>query len=577
MFKYIKIILITFFATFTLGFSQDDFSLSFDGEDDYVDFGDAEVYGLTESSSMTIMFNLKIQEFPTFEFGSMILTKYENFNIENSNFYISVTQDGYIRVAGDGTDIVDIGAINQNEWNFVAIVFEGGSISKSYINDTFVGNYSLNLSSNISTMPLLLGSSDIFEEQYLNGSIDNLSFWDAPLTEEHIFALRDTLPYGNEIDLISYWDFNEGIYELVEDVAGSGNNGLIYGASWDEEVPNGCNDPLAENYDEGSTFNDGSCEYPDNGDYALSFDGEDDFVEGIASSSLNASITNEITISAWINSIELSGVQTIIAHGDGESNQYNLAIDGGYLYFLTAGANGDPGSFEDGIANVSFTSLGLNRWYHVAMTYDQESVKLYIDGNLDFQHDIVDIFPDNTGQFSLGKSTQGNAIPNYTGYIRNIQIWNVALEETEIQAYMEDSPLGDEDGLAGYWKFNSGDGDILYDHSGNQNHGTITGATWEEVIQGCSDPLAENYNIDANFNDGSCQYPDNGDYALSFDGEDDYVDVNTGSFGPTTSNDATIMMWIYPVSNGFLVGQYENGVANNANFLISIDIANFSE
>ena len=54
---------------------------------------------------------------------------------------------------------------------------------------------------------------------------------------EDIFALRDTLPSGDEIDLISYWDFNDGVYELVEDVVGSGNNGLIYGATWSEDVP----------------------------------------------------------------------------------------------------------------------------------------------------------------------------------------------------------------------------------------------------------------------------------------------------------------------------------------------------
>ena len=68
----------------------------------------------------------------------------------------------------------------------------------------------------------------------------------------------------------------------MEDVAGSGNNGLIYGATWSEDVPNGCNDPLAENYDEGTIFNDGSCEYPDNGDYLLSFNGQDNYVVGSA-------------------------------------------------------------------------------------------------------------------------------------------------------------------------------------------------------------------------------------------------------------------------------------------------------
>ena len=45
------------------------------------------------------------------------------------------------------------------------------------------------------------------------------------------------------------------------------------------------------------------------------------------------------------------------------------------------------------------------------------------------------------------------------------------------------------------------------------------------IISGCTDPYAENYNADANIDDGSCSgYPDNGNFALSFDGMDDYVD-----------------------------------------------------
>ena len=59
---------------------------------------------------------------------------------------------------------------------------------------------------------------------------------------------------------------------------------------------------------------------------------------------------------------------------------------------------------------------------------------------------------------------------------------------------------------------------FLYDHSGNQNHGTIIGATWEEVSAGCTDPLALNYDELAELDDGSCEYPDNGNYSLNFDG-----------------------------------------------------------
>ena len=41
---------------------------------------------------------------------------------------------------------------------------------------------------------------------------------------------------------------------------------------------------------------------------------------------------------------------------------------------------------------------------------------------------------------------------------------------------------------------------------------------------GCTDPYADNYDPDVDFDDGSCAgYPDNGEYVLSFDGSDDYV------------------------------------------------------
>ena len=66
--------------------------------------------------------------------------------------------------------------------------------------------------------------------------------------------------------------------------------------------------------------------------------------------------------------------------------------------------------------------------------------KLYIDGDLDFENEIVDYFPDFQGEFNIGRSTEtyGGA---FDGSVRNIQIWNVALEETEIQVYMDNPPL----------------------------------------------------------------------------------------------------------------------------------------
>jgi len=77
-----------------------------------------------------------------------------------------------------------------------------------------------------------------------------------------------------------------------------------------------------------------------------------------------------------------------------------------------------------------------------------------------------------------------------------------------------------ETGLVGYWKFDEGSGTTAYDSSGNNNHGTIYGATWA-----------------------------NGKYgnALQFDGIDDYVEIPFSS--SLTLKNWTLMAFCKPRSS----------------------------
>ena len=59
-------------------------------------------------------------------------------------------------------------------------------------------------------------------------------------------------------------------------------------------------------------------------------------------------------------------------------------------------------------------------------------------------------------------------------------MFDVALSQSDIQSTLYTELSGDEEGLVGYWDFNEGTGDVLYDQSGNENHGTIYGATWSD-------------------------------------------------------------------------------------------------
>ena len=81
----------------------------------------------------------------------------------------------------------------------------------------------------------------------------------------------------------------------------------------------------------------------------------------------------------------------------------------------------------------------------------------------------------------------------------------------------------------GSWNFNSGDGEILYDHSGNQNHGTINGPTWSEDVYVPPTPPVLG-----------------GNNSLIFDGVDDLVQLSQDAFSGETG---TLMAWFKPKLN----------------------------
>ena len=96
--------------------------------------------------------------------------------------------------------------------------------------------------------------------------------------------------------------------------------------------------------------------------------------------------------------------------------------------------------------------------------------------------------------------------------MNNLLFWDRILSEEEIQSFMSCSPSDQDEGLIGYWDFNEGKGDTVYDLSGNGNHGFIYGAEFSEDVpesyDGCTDENALNYDSLATCDNGSCVYED---------------------------------------------------------------------
>jgi len=277
-------------------------------------------------------------------------------------------------------------------------------------------------------------------------------------------------------------------------------------------------------------------------DYSLSFDGVDDYVDIGNPDILNFTDESNFTISFRFKTDTSKENHSLLEkrNNDGNTNK-------GIHIFLNYGTMGiqlnDNNSGHDyrGFGN----DLADNEWHYLFCTVNSDSdlLNIYIDSekvgsNISINN--VENFS-NEVPWRLGWHVN-SAQTYYDGLFNNFILWTEALTEEEIQDIIYQEPAGNEDGLAAYYKFNAGEGTTLYDHSGNGNHGTINGAEWVENIYGCTDSYAENYNSDANLDDGSCTYPDNGDYSLSFDGVDDFVDL--GLSNDFNSTNMTINAWI---------------------------------
>lgn len=213
------------------------------------------------------------------------------------------------------------------------------------------------------------------------------------------------------------------------------------------------------------------------GNYALLFDGKDDFINCGNDSSLQI-IGNKITLEAWIyanqwaNEVWQGCIINKEQNGSGNDNGYMLRCGkNGTLNF-----NLGSGSWNE--INSPAGSMNLNKWYHVAGTYDGTKMCIYINGE-EVSNSPKKISIKNAKGIDLiiGDS-QNNAGRVFNGIIDEVRIWNVARTKEQIQKTMNDTLTkiyynSGDSGLVSYWRFNENEGQFTSDFSINSNDGRL--------------------------------------------------------------------------------------------------------
>ncbi len=203
-------------------------------------------------------------------------------------------------------------------------------------------------------------------------------------------------------------------------------------------------------------------------EYALDFDGDDDYVHCGASSDFN--LSDNFTLSAFVNFDTTDEYNMVFNIGFDFSNDEGIRAgtwDGGSMFIQI-------GTGSSITTHYAETYVSANNWYLIQWVYDGETITEYLDGTekTSTSHTGGVGFSNSTPAFKIGKRS-GDFLD---AQVDDLRIYDDELSSSEMGGLNnnEYESLGNE---VGWWKFNEGGNSTAYDSSGNKNDGTVYGAT----------------------------------------------------------------------------------------------------
>jgi len=252
--------------------------------------------------------------------------------------------------------------------------------------------------------------------------------------------------------------------------------------------------------------------------YALQFDGVDDYIQVADHVSLNM-FNSSVSISVWIKSSSNYSGETLIFEHDVWSNPatYQLtSMNSNTLRFNFPSMEWTEGALD---YYVDYTD---GNWHHVVgmLDTDDNEARIYYDGNLVASKSVFSEIGSATALTYIG-SRGGNEM-FFDGIVDEVRLWNTARSQSEIQEYMYKQLTGTEPGLVAYWQFDEGVGNIAFDKTINENHGTLFGGVqWTDD----SAPLQPGW-LQITTDSGFCLPNTSMDIELFFDA----TEVDTGDY-----------------------------------------------
>ncbi len=154
---------------------------------------------------------------------------------------------------------------------------------------------------------------------------------------------------------------------------------------------------------------------------------------------------NRLSIAAWIKPERANTWEGILTKGI-EKSPYTFGMHVGGKLIFGCNVFSPPGGNGWQTAETSGT-VPLNAWSHVAVTYDGATLRFYINGALDSEHERAIVFGTIDEALTLGGDLPGGD-EHYQGELRDVRVYNRALTASDLA---ELSPANLGTAFTGLW------------------------------------------------------------------------------------------------------------------------------